>query len=1047
MPALANAEPERAIAIVGIAGLFPGSATLEEFWDNIRAGVDSTSEVPEGRWLLDAARAFDPRIGVPDHVYSTRGGYIPRELFDPGDLTIDGIRAAELDPVFQLALHVGRAAWRDARTEQVDRRRAGVIFGNIVLPVESVAEWSRDVLACGMLEELGRESKAPAPVEPLNAFPAGLPAALVARLLGLEGPAYTLDAACATSLYSIALAASELRSGRADAMLCGGVSRPDALYIQMGFSQLRALSARGRPAPFDCEADGLVAGEGAGMFVLKRLETALAHGDRIYALVAGAGLSNDSRGDLLAPSSEGQLRAMRLAYQEAGWKPDDVDLIECHATGAPVGDAVEAQSLKSLWGDHGWSNAQCTIGSVKSNIGHALTAAGAAGLLKVLLALAHRVLPPTANFNEASPKLGLEESPFRVLKKSKPWPERKAGEPRRAAVSGFGFGGINAHVLIEEWIDPAPASMPATSAKLAGANRARQDRESAPLAIVGLGAHFGPFAGLAAYRQHVLHGAGEKAASPPRNWWGIAKAHWLKGLAPVEHELLGYLIERLEFRVDQFRIPPRELAEMLPQQSLMLEVAGEALAASCWDNRLALSTGVVIGIGLDLNTTNYHLRWSLEGLVRSWNREFALGIPDEDLARWVDELKNTAAKALSANHTTGSLGGMIASRVAREYRIGGPSFTVSCDETSGMQALAIAAHWLRRGELDACVVGAVDLAGDPRVFLAGQDLEFRSTGNKKGSRCSDRAEARRAAFASDGAVALVLKRLDDARRDGDRVHAVLRSVDGGWQDLDLLGGGNQPGYIDIQAACTIDRGPRRGPGTRVRPYVRRELSDSYALGTIAGDLGATGAAMGLAAVAKAALCLEEQIIPGLSACPDWLCQSGAISGSVFLPEGSQHWLRNRAAGPRRAAVAARNLGGFSQTVILEEVEEGQGQRRFESRDLASPGLLEEIRALGAMASRQSTRHAGHSNFGRIAFVYPGLGNQYSGMGRALSVAWADVLRGQDADNEFLRDQFDPRVWWADDAPAAPDGHRGPILGTVALGCFVTDCVARAGNQA
>ena len=141
---------------------------------------------------------------------------------------------------------------------------------------------------------------------------------MVARALGLTGPAYTLDAACATSLYSIALAAGELQSGRADAMLCGGVSRPDPLYIQMGFSQLRALSARGRPRPFDQNADGLVAGEGAGMFVLKRLEDALEHGDHIYALVAGVGLSNDCRGDLLAPSSEGQLRAMRLAYRKSG---------------------------------------------------------------------------------------------------------------------------------------------------------------------------------------------------------------------------------------------------------------------------------------------------------------------------------------------------------------------------------------------------------------------------------------------------------------------------------------------------------------------------------------------------------------------------------------------------------------------------------------------------------------------------------------------------------------------------------------------------------
>ena len=196
-------------------------------------------------------------------------------------------------------------------------------------------------------------------------------------------------------------------------MLCGGVSRPDPLYTQMGFSQLRALSARGKAAPLDHRGDGLVVGEGAGMFVLKRLDDALAHGDHIYAVVAGIGLSNDIHGDLLAPSSEGQLRAMRMAYEQAGWSPGDVDLIECHAAGTPVGDAVEIESLKSLWGQSGWKKRQCAIGSVKSNVGHALTAAGAAGLLKVLLALKNETLPPTANFERsaAQPRPGREPVP------------------------------------------------------------------------------------------------------------------------------------------------------------------------------------------------------------------------------------------------------------------------------------------------------------------------------------------------------------------------------------------------------------------------------------------------------------------------------------------------------------------------------------------------------------------------------------------------------------------------------------------------------------
>ena len=345
-------------------GPFSGAENLDQFWANVRGGIDATGDVPPGRWLIDPERAFDPRVAVADHVYSLRGGFIAaasrrreRTRHRPGSLE-------RLDPVFHLALHVARQAWDDARTEHVDRHKVGVIFGNIVLPTETASALSREIMEGALEESLGVPARPRDLTEPLNAFPAGLPAALVARALALGGPAYTIDAACGSSLYSLKLAVDELQSGRADAMLCGGVSRPDPLYTQMGFSQLRALSARGKPAPLDHRGDGLVVGEGAGMFVLKRLADALAHGDRIYGVVAGIGLSNDIHGDLLAPSSEGQLRAMRMAYDQAGWSPGDVDLVECHAAGTPLGDAVEVESLKSLWGESGWKTA-----SVRDRLG------------------------------------------------------------------------------------------------------------------------------------------------------------------------------------------------------------------------------------------------------------------------------------------------------------------------------------------------------------------------------------------------------------------------------------------------------------------------------------------------------------------------------------------------------------------------------------------------------------------------------------------------------------------------------------------------------
>ncbi len=376
-------EPEVAIAIVGIGGCFAGANSADELWSILLDGKDATSEVPDGRWLIDPVEALDPRIALADHVYTTRGGFVDGPRFDPAGTGLDPALLDRLDPVFHLALLAASQAWHDARTEPIDRRRAGVVFGNIVLPTETASALSREVLGSAFEQELTavvrteNEHEPLGAIEPMNAFPAGLPAAVVAEALGLGGVAFTLDAACGSSLYAIKLAVDELRSGRADAMICGGVSRPDALYTQMGFSQLRALSPRGKAAPLDHRGDGLIVGEGAGMFVLKRLDDAVSHTDRIYGIVAGIGLSNDVHGDLLAPDSEGQLRAMRSAYERAGWNPGDVELIECHATGTPRGDAVEVQSLRSLWGQTGWRNGQCVLGSVKGNIGHALTAAGA----------------------------------------------------------------------------------------------------------------------------------------------------------------------------------------------------------------------------------------------------------------------------------------------------------------------------------------------------------------------------------------------------------------------------------------------------------------------------------------------------------------------------------------------------------------------------------------------------------------------------------------------------------------------------------------------
>lgn len=982
------------VAIVGLGAAFASATDADSFWRLVVDGRDAAAEPPPGRWLLDPARAYDPEVPRPDRVYTTRAGFLADDALDANldGLDVDPALVARLDPCFRLALRTAAEAWRSARTEAVDRSRVGVIFGHIVLPTETTSAITRATIGREIERALGVAPSEPDDFEPRNAFPAGAPARMVRDALGLGGSAYTLDAACASSLYAIKLACDELLAGRADAMLAGGVSRPDALYTQMGFSQLRALSPKGRAAPFDAEGDGLIVGEGGGFFVLKRLEDAVAQGDAILGVIRGVGLSNDLRGDLLAPATEGQLRAMRAAYEQAGWSPGDVDLIECHATGTPLGDAVEFESLRTLWsGEIG----RAVLGSVKSNVGHALTAAGAAGLWKVLLAFRAKTLPPIANHREPSPKVPIADSPFRILQAAEPWPET-SGRPRRAAISGFGFGGINAHLLIEEWDGEAEAS--------AG------PPEAEPVAIVGLAARWGAEAEPTAFAHRVLGGRG-----------------------PIDdgHSVL----DKLRIRLGRFRIPPRELEEMLLQQSLTLQVAADAIENAGWKPEAATRASVLVGLNLDLNTTNFQLRWWLTAQAPRWNVEQGWGLTDAELDAWVAEACDAVQPALSPNRTMGSLGGLVASRIAREFGAGGPSFTVSSDEASGVDALRIAADWLARGEIDAAVVAAVDLASDPRVQLAADALPPR-----------DRYRS------GDCAVALVLKRLGDAQRDGDRIYAVL--ADGADPRLRI----EEPTYT----------------------------------------LGWTGAAEGLATVATAALAIREAVVPpngqwarmDLHTCHPcyWAVNRDETPRSAVVATG---WPRIALSSVERPAVSTPRPLGPAPIGLFPVFGGPAGLSDLASHLAERPGLSVEALArswwaatrdrrpggptlafvaadadalIVAVAEAQGDLAAGRATVrrkgaivevfesnavlgeapARVAFTYPGLGAAYHNMGAEISAYFAELMRELEGRYATLGDQFGPEIWSDRDRPLPVSDHRPAILGQISVGSLMTALFQKLG---
>ncbi|MES0445553.1 MAG: beta-ketoacyl synthase N-terminal-like domain-containing protein [Desulfobacterales bacterium] len=959
------------IAVVGMAGLFPGALDLNGFWQNIVNKVDSTSEVPADRWIVDPDAMFDPDY-MPDKTFSKRACLIHDFKFDPEGIDLEKDLLQALDPLYHLVLHTGREALSSCVTTSINKKNIGIVLAAIALPTDASSSITRKILGASFEEKLFGNI-APDKYEPLSREQClagrvtSLPGALLAEGLGLGGGSYTLDAACASSLYAVKLACDELWSFRADAMLAGGVSRPECLYTQVGFSQLRALSPSGRCAPFDESADGLVVGEGAGILVLKRLDDALRDQDNIYALIQGVGLSNDMRGNLLAPDSEGQVRAMRSAYSAAGWSPQDVDLIECHGAGTPVGDVVELQSLRNLWGESDWSKEQCAIGSVKSMVGHLLTGAGAAGMVKTLLAIKHKILPPSLNFNKTPAKSPLHNSPFRVQTEAEEWVRRDANTPLRAAVSAFGFGGINSHLLFEEWdpkienhrskieiyksslanTRPEP-DLPESSGKspdmpdmkdqqnheyAQGLSRRGEGQSSIPIAIIGMASVFGTLKSLNEFQKIIFKGESIIAKRPEARWNGCENIadSLIDGRAAW-----GGFMNELSFYIGEFHIPPNEIPDILLQHLLMLKVSSNAME----DAELPLRKdrprmGALIGIDFDFEATDFHLRWNLHNSVKEWKKRYStvLGLDDDEkTALWLKSLRDECRPPLTASRTLGALGGIIASRIAREFRFGGPSFVVSNEAASGLKALEIGVRSLQQNETDAVLVGAVDLCGDVRsVITLNQIRPY--TKNHKVCPFDQSADG---TLPGEGASALVLKRLDQAIKDGDRIYSVIKGIG------NASGGGvktNTPSknaYILSLKRSFQDAGispssvsfvETHGSGNTIEDRIESEALNEFigyrkepcAIGSIKPNLGHAGAASGLASLVKTSLCLYHETIPPLM---NYVNPGNQIqpNDSFHMPASPQYWIKDKKDGPRRACTGAMTTDGICMHVILEGFE-------------------------------------------------------------------------------------------------------------------------------
>jgi acyl transferase domain-containing protein/3-hydroxymyristoyl/3-hydroxydecanoyl-(acyl carrier protein) dehydratase len=963
------------IAVVGQACVLPGALRPEQLWSAVLDGRDLLTAAPPGRWRIDPELVLaEPGDAdeARDRCWSDRGGYVRgfEAVFDPQGFALAPEQVLALDPLFHWTLHAGREALRDAGHDAAGGagrgaggHRVGAVLGNLSFPSSGLSAWAESVWLGDRFPDLPRP-------DPLNRFMSGLPAHLLAGALGLDAGAFALDAACASFLYALKLACDRLHDGRADLMLAGAVNRADDLFLHIGFTALRALSRSGLSRPLHRDSDGLVPAEGAVMLALKRLGDAVAAGDRVLAVIRGVGLANDGRGaGLLAPAEEGQVRAMRAAYAGCGLEPGDVTLLECHATGTPVGDATEVRSTAQVFA----GTSDVPIGSVKSNLGHLVTAAGGAGLLKVIAALRAGVRPPTRHAD--APIAALAASPFRLLREAEPWPAPGTRRARCAAVSAFGFGGNNAHLLVEEWTGEADRTYVGVPPRAEPAGPAGP-AEGGEVAVVGLGAVVADLADAAAFARALFTGDAR--------------------LRPGEDGAPAAYAESVRLNAAGLRFPPRDLEQASGQQLLVLRAAREAVE----DSGVPLPrerTAVLVGMACDAEVARAGARWRLAGwLAGTADAPGGLGGPggpggpdldgqrdglggpggpDLDGQRDglggpggpdLDGQRDGICPPLTAAGTVGAMPNVVANRLNSEFDLAGPSFAVSAEELSGLVALGLAARALRAGGVDAAVVGAVDVSVEPahgRAAEAVLDADRRIPG--------------------DAAVVLVLRRLADARRDGNRVLAVLPPT-------------------PLREEGAADAGLRVG------------LGEGHT--GLTALFGHAHAASGLLHAAAAVLaCRHAALPPGVPDAParPWLpaspsTRAGRLASVAMTALGGQstvlHVRADDASPPEPLALGPvprlHVFSGDDRAGVIRSLVAGRQSREGPARLAVVAGTGQELAARLARAQAFLERGAAPGDGvyfrerpirGELAYVFAAPAGAYRGMGRELLLARPDLV--------------------------------------------------------
>lgn len=683
------------IAIVGRSCLLPEAFHIDSFWNILSSGQDILTSVSPGEVNITET-AMKEAAADQNDIPHLAGGYVKgfEQVFDPGGFKLTRSQMAGTNELNQWVSYTAKACLQDAGL--VDPVRSGqlktaLVLGNLSLPTPEFSQFCESVWNGDCPSGSGR-------------FMSGGPALFAAEALGLTGPAFSLDAACASSLYGISRACDLLLRGEARLVLAGAVNRADQLFLHGGFHQLQALSLKGVSKPLQSDGDGLLPSEGAAFIGMMRYEDAIELGCPVLGLISGVGLSNDGKSKgFLVPSPEGQVMAMKRAYDQAGVRPEEIRYLECHATGTPTGDSAELQAIQQVFEGN-----PLRAGSLKGHMGHLITVSGMVAVLKVLEVFKRKQIPPTLHWK--NPLREVSEANLEISGEFQPWNP----EDRFAAVSAFGFGGNNAHLILES---PPDTQLKTDALKV----RSRQfpsgldarislpkkrDAMSCKVALIGLEMRVGGAKNLATYLRARESEKGIKSTL-----------------------IHGPLQGSIDLDLTKIASPPNDLSAALPQQLLIAEVA-----LNLFDQNISIdpeATGVFVGMETHPDVARYGKRW-----------------------RKIDK---SICGPLSAQGVIGTLPNIVANRLNRMLQITGSGVTISSENYSGLDALSWGINDIETGRLESAVIGAVDFSCNP--------VHVQSLLNRTGENPG----------VSDGAVVMVLKSLDAAQKNQDKILGVFES--------------------------------------------------------------------------------------------------------------------------------------------------------------------------------------------------------------------------------------------------------------------------------